>query len=150
MDVCEGKVCIVCKEHFVSLNEVLLKCIIHFSVSFCWYALPNVCMQISHPLAYGVCISLKASATIGSWNSSKTIFQVHTKPLHTQWSPLSDKSTNPLTLYTSTEARNWNMKTYELEFSLPWCTQCTWCTRTIVQSSAHFYKLCCYIMHFFW
>ena len=34
-----------------------------FSISFHWYAFWNFWMQISRPLAYGVCISSKASAT---------------------------------------------------------------------------------------
>ena len=47
--------------------------------------------------------------------------QVHSKALHTQWSPLSDQSANMLTLYASGESGHWNMRMYELEFSLPWC-----------------------------
>ena len=31
-----------------------------------WYPFPHFCMQISHPLAYGVCISSKASVTAGA------------------------------------------------------------------------------------
>ena len=68
--VCEMKARIVCKEHFISLNrsmnlvlKVLLKCAIGFSICFRWYAFPNFCTQISRPLAYGVRISSKASAT---------------------------------------------------------------------------------------
>ena len=43
--------------------DVLLKCVIRFSISFRWYAFPNFCTQISRPLAYGVRTSSKASAT---------------------------------------------------------------------------------------
>ena len=42
--------------------KVLLKCVICLSISFRWYALPNFRTQISRPLAYGVCISSKATA----------------------------------------------------------------------------------------
>ena len=67
---CEWKACIICKQHVSLLNrlmnlvvKVLLKFIICFSISFRWYTFPNFCTQISCPLAYGVCISSKASAT---------------------------------------------------------------------------------------
>ena len=43
--------------------KLLLKCAICFSIFF-WYALPNFCMQIPRPLAHGVRISSKASATL--------------------------------------------------------------------------------------
>ena len=43
--------------------KVLLKSGIRFSISFRWYAFQNFCTQISRPLAYGVRISSKASAT---------------------------------------------------------------------------------------
>ena len=46
--------------------KVLLKCVICFSISFRWYTFPSFHMQISHPLAYSVCISSKASATAAS------------------------------------------------------------------------------------
>ena len=64
--VCERKACIVCEEHFISLNclmnlvvKVLLKCGIRLSISFHWYTFPKFCMQISRPLAYCVRISWK-------------------------------------------------------------------------------------------
>ena len=47
-------------------GKVLLKCIIHFSISFRWYCTHfriNFCTQICHPLAYGVHIFSKASVT---------------------------------------------------------------------------------------
>ena len=60
----------VCKQHFISLNhlmnpvvQVLLKCAIHFSISFHWYAFLNFCTQISRQLVYGVHVSSKASVT---------------------------------------------------------------------------------------
>ena len=43
--------------------KVLLKCSIHFSISFHWYAFPNLCTQISLPLAYDLRISSKDSTT---------------------------------------------------------------------------------------
>ena len=43
--------------------ENTFECAIHFSTSFGWYAFPNLCTQISRPLVYSVCISLKASVT---------------------------------------------------------------------------------------
>ena len=43
--------------------KVLFKCVIRFSLSFRWYAFSNFCTQISRPLAHGVRISSKASAT---------------------------------------------------------------------------------------
>ena len=42
--------------------KVLFMCGIRFSISFHWYAFLNFCTQVSHPLAYGVRISSKASA----------------------------------------------------------------------------------------
>ena len=47
------------------MERVLLKCVIRCSISFRWYAFPNFCTQTSRPLAYGVRISPKASATAG-------------------------------------------------------------------------------------
>ena len=62
---------IVCEEHLFLMNhlmnpgvKVLLKCVIRFSISFCWYIFLNFCTNISRPLAYCVCIS-KASMTVG-------------------------------------------------------------------------------------
>ena len=46
-----------------SAAKVLLKCGIRFSISFRWYAFPIFCTQVSRPLAYGVRISSKSSAT---------------------------------------------------------------------------------------
>ena len=43
--------------------KVLLQCVIRFSISFRWHAFPKFCTQISRPLAYGVRISSRASAT---------------------------------------------------------------------------------------
>ena len=43
--------------------KVLLRCVIRFLVPFRWYAFPDFCLQISHPLVYGVRTSSKASAT---------------------------------------------------------------------------------------
>ena len=43
--------------------KVPLNCVIYFSISFRWCAFPNFCSHISRPLAYGVRISSKASAT---------------------------------------------------------------------------------------
>ena len=40
-----------------------LRCVIRFPISFRWYAFPNFWTPISHPLAYGVRTSSKASAT---------------------------------------------------------------------------------------
>ena len=60
----ERKACIVCEEHCISLN--LKRCFWNasfVSLSFRWYAFPNFCLQISRPLAYGVRITSKASAT---------------------------------------------------------------------------------------
>ena len=55
--------------------NVLLKCVIRFSISCRWYAFPNFCTQISRPLAYGVRVSSKASATAAWW----------TVPPHLSW-----------------------------------------------------------------
>ena len=48
--------------------KVLLKCVIHFFISFPWYAFPNFCTQISRPLAYSAHISSKAGGTAGTCN----------------------------------------------------------------------------------
>ena len=45
------------------MDSVVLKCFIHFSISFRCCAFPNFCTPISRPLAYGVRISSKASPT---------------------------------------------------------------------------------------
>ena len=65
---CERKVCVICEEHVISLNclmnpivKVLLKSVIHFSTSLCWYAFSNVYVQISRLLVYRVRISSKAT-----------------------------------------------------------------------------------------
>ena len=83
---CGRKACIICKEHFISLNhlvssvvKVVLKCGIRFSISLCWCSFPKFCTQISCPLAYGVCISSKANTT-AVWLSCKStlnIIQLH-------------------------------------------------------------------------
>ena len=72
-EYCERKARIVCQERFISLNhlmnpvvKVLLKCVIPFSIYFRWYAFRTFCTDISRPLAYGVRISSKASATAGA------------------------------------------------------------------------------------
>ena len=44
-------------------GKLLLKCFIHFSISFHWYTFPNFRTQICCPLTWCVCISSKASAT---------------------------------------------------------------------------------------
>ena len=49
-----------------SVVKVLLECVNRFSISFRWYAFPNYCTQIFRPLAYGVRIPLKVSATTAS------------------------------------------------------------------------------------
>ena len=60
-------------------------------ISFCWYALPNFCTQISRPLAYGVCISSKASsAAVGDWNISG--ISGPCKYVKCAWKPWSDWS----------------------------------------------------------
>ena len=68
--VCERKARIVCIENFIWLNrlmnrvvKMLLKCVNGFSISFRWYAFSNFWTQVSRPLADGVPISSKASAT---------------------------------------------------------------------------------------
>ena len=48
--------------------KVLLKCVIHFFISFPWYAFPNFRTQISRPLAYSAHISSKAGGTAGTCN----------------------------------------------------------------------------------
>ena len=70
MNVVKGKRASFCEQHFILLNrlmnpvdKVLFKCVIHFFISSRWYAFPNLCMQISRPLAYGVRISSKACTT---------------------------------------------------------------------------------------
>ena len=67
-EYCERKACIVCKEHFISLNllmnpvvKVLLKCVICFSISFHQYAFWNFCTQISRPLTCLRCTHLLKS-----------------------------------------------------------------------------------------
>ena len=69
LECCGRKVHIIWKQHFL-LNrltnlvvKVHLKCVICFSISFRWYAVPNFRMQISRPPAYAVHISSKASVT---------------------------------------------------------------------------------------
>ena len=56
------------------LVKVQWKSGIRFSISFRWYAFPNFCTQISRPLAYGVRIFSKVSATAD--HTSPSIFMV--------------------------------------------------------------------------
>ena len=60
--------------------KMLLKCGIHFSISFRWYAFPNFCAPISRPLVYRVRISSKASATADNEQSSQPIPSLSSSP----------------------------------------------------------------------